>query len=67
TEQVFPSHVLEPIEELSSEEEKGRENEQKLNKKTCLRKTLKNNSSSKGLRMNLEKELGKKLRHFGIN
>ncbi|XP_037064218.1 zinc finger protein DZIP1 isoform X2 [Peromyscus leucopus] len=67
TEQAFPSHVLEPIEELSSEEEKGRENEQKLNKKTYLRKTLKSSSSSKGLRTNLEKELGRKLRSFGIN
>ncbi|XP_036054851.1 zinc finger protein DZIP1 isoform X2 [Onychomys torridus] len=67
TEQVFSSHVLEPIEELSSEEEKGRESEQKLNKKTYLRKTLKSSSSSKGLRTNLEKELGRKLRSFGIN
>ncbi|XP_076401671.1 cilium assembly protein DZIP1 isoform X2 [Peromyscus maniculatus bairdii] len=67
TEQAFSSHVLEPIEELSSEEEKGRENEQKLNKKTYLRKTLKSSSSSKGLRTNLEKELGRKLRSFGIN
>uniref|UniRef100_A0A8C8TDK8 Cilium assembly protein DZIP1 n=1 Tax=Peromyscus maniculatus bairdii TaxID=230844 RepID=A0A8C8TDK8_PERMB len=66
-EQAFSSHVLEPIEELSSEEEKGRENEQKLNKKTYLRKTLKSSSSSKGLRTNLEKELGRKLRSFGIN
>ncbi|ERE88464.1 zinc finger protein DZIP1 [Cricetulus griseus] len=66
-EQGFSSHVLEPIEELSSEEEKGRENEQKLNKKTHFRKTLRGNPSSKGLRTNLEKELGKKLRSFGID
>ncbi|XP_040601638.1 zinc finger protein DZIP1 [Mesocricetus auratus] len=66
-EQAFSSHVLEPIEELSSEEEKGRENEQKLNKKTHFRKTLRSNPSSKRLRTNLEKELGKKLRSFGID
>nr|XP_048277999.1 cilium assembly protein DZIP1 [Myodes glareolus] len=66
-EQAFPSHVLEPIEELSSEEEKGRENDQKSSKKTHLRKTWKSNLSSKGLRTNLEKELGKKLRNLGIN
>ncbi|CAH6822218.1 Dzip1 [Phodopus roborovskii] len=66
-EQAFSSHVLEPIEELSSEEEKGRENEQKLSKKTHFRKTLRNNPSSKGLRTNLEKELSKKLRSFGID
>ncbi|XP_052588432.1 cilium assembly protein DZIP1 isoform X3 [Peromyscus californicus insignis] len=67
TEQAFSSHVLEPIEELSSEEEKGRENEQKLNKKTYVRKALKGSSSSKGLRTNLEKALGRKLRSFGID
>lgn len=66
-EQAFPSHVLEPIEELSSEEEKGRENDQKSSKKTHLRKTWKSNLSSKGLRTNLEKELGKKLRSLGID
>ncbi|KAH0517330.1 Zinc finger protein DZIP1 [Microtus ochrogaster] len=66
-EQAFPSHILEPIEELSSEEEKGRENDQKSSKKTHLRKTWKGNHSSKGLRTNLEKELGKKLKSLGIN
>ncbi|GAB1299180.1 Cilium assembly protein DZIP1 [Apodemus speciosus] len=66
-EQMFSSHVLEPIEELSSEEEKGRENEQKLNKKTHLRKTSNANPSPKELRTNLEKELGNKLRSFGIS
>ncbi|XP_028628177.1 zinc finger protein DZIP1 isoform X6 [Grammomys surdaster] len=65
--QVFSSHILEPIEELSSEEEKGRENEQKLNKKTYLRKTSSTNPSPKELRTNLEKELGNKLRSFGIS
>ncbi|KAL1780937.1 zinc finger protein DZIP1 isoform X1 [Sigmodon hispidus] len=65
-EQAFSSHVLEPIEELSSEEETGRENEQKLNKKPYVRKPLKSHTSSKGLRTNLEKELGKKLENFGI-
>ncbi|XP_050006371.1 cilium assembly protein DZIP1 isoform X3 [Alexandromys fortis] len=65
--QAFPSHVLEPIEELSSEEEKGRENDQKSSKKTHLRKTWKGDLSSKGLRTNLEKELGKKLKNLGIN
>ncbi|XP_055465791.1 cilium assembly protein DZIP1 isoform X2 [Psammomys obesus] len=64
---VFPSHILEPIEELSSEEEKGRENEQKSNKKTHLRKTSKTSLSPRDLRTNLEKELGNKLRSFGIN
>lgn len=66
-EQMFSSHILEPIEELSSEEEKGRENEQKLNKKTHLRKTSNANPSPKELRTNLEKELGNKLRSFGIS
>lgn len=66
-EQVFSSHILEPIEELSSEEEKGRENEQKINKKTYLRKTSNTNPSPKELRTNLEKELGNKLRSFGIS
>ncbi|XP_057642041.1 cilium assembly protein DZIP1 isoform X2 [Chionomys nivalis] len=66
-EQAFPSHVLEPIEELSSEEEKGRENDQKSSKKTHLRKTWKSNLSSKGLRTNLEKKLGERLRILGIN
>ncbi|XP_060247591.1 cilium assembly protein DZIP1 isoform X4 [Meriones unguiculatus] len=64
---IFPSHILEPIEELSSEEEKGRENEQKSNKKTHLRKTSKTSLSPRDLRTNLEKELGNKLRSFGIN
>ncbi|XP_029414738.1 zinc finger protein DZIP1 isoform X2 [Nannospalax galili] len=66
-EQTFSSHVLEPIEELSSEEEKGRENEQKLNKKTHLRKTSKTDLSPQQLRTNLEKKLVNKLKFFGIN
>ncbi|CAO2591882.1 Cilium assembly protein DZIP1 [Lemmus lemmus] len=66
-EQAFPSHILEPIEELSSEEEKGRENDQKSSKKTHLKKTWKSDLSSKGLRMTFEKELGKKLGCFGID
>ncbi|EDL00580.1 DAZ interacting protein 1, partial [Mus musculus] len=65
-EQVFSSHILEPIEELSSEEEKGRENEQKLNKKTSLRKPSSTSPSPQELRTNLERELGNKLRSFGI-
>ncbi|EDM02533.1 DAZ interacting protein 1 [Rattus norvegicus] len=66
-EQVFSSHILEPIAELSSEEEKGRENEQKTNKKTHVRKTPNTNPTPKELRTNLEKELGNKLRSFGIS
>ncbi|XP_031216784.1 zinc finger protein DZIP1 isoform X2 [Mastomys coucha] len=65
-EQVFSSHILEPIEELSSEEEKGRENEQKLNKKMYSKKPSNSSPSPKELRTNLEKELGNKLRSFGI-
>nr|XP_021492775.1 zinc finger protein DZIP1 isoform X4 [Meriones unguiculatus] len=44
-----------------------RENEQKSNKKTHLRKTSKTSLSPRDLRTNLEKELGNKLRSFGIN
>uniref|UniRef100_A0A8C0X871 Cilium assembly protein DZIP1 domain-containing protein n=1 Tax=Castor canadensis TaxID=51338 RepID=A0A8C0X871_CASCN len=66
-EQTFSSHILEPIEELS-EEEKGRENEQQLNKKTHLRKTLKTNPSfTKEIRAILEQNLVKKLETLGIN
>ncbi|XP_027967876.1 zinc finger protein DZIP1 isoform X1 [Eumetopias jubatus] len=67
-EQAFSSHILEPIEELS-EEEKGRENEQKLNhNKIHLRKTLKNNPSlTKEIRSVLEQSLLEKLETFGIN
>uniref|UniRef100_F7E064 Cilium assembly protein DZIP1 n=1 Tax=Callithrix jacchus TaxID=9483 RepID=F7E064_CALJA len=66
-EQAFSSHILEPIEELS-EEEKGRENEQKLNNKTYLRKALKSNSSlTKGLRTMVEQNLMEKLETLGIN
>ncbi|XP_073899225.1 cilium assembly protein DZIP1 isoform X2 [Castor canadensis] len=67
TKQTFSSHILEPIEELS-EEEKGRENEQQLNKKTHLRKTLKTNPSfTKEIRAILEQNLVKKLETLGIN
>uniref|UniRef100_G3RL22 Cilium assembly protein DZIP1 n=1 Tax=Gorilla gorilla gorilla TaxID=9595 RepID=G3RL22_GORGO len=67
-EQAFSSHILEPIEELS-EEEKGRENEQKLNNnKMHLRKALKSNSSlTKGLRTMVEQNLMEKLETLGIN
>uniref|UniRef100_A0A5F8AE24 Cilium assembly protein DZIP1 n=1 Tax=Macaca mulatta TaxID=9544 RepID=A0A5F8AE24_MACMU len=67
-EQAFLSHILEPIEELS-EEEKGRENEQKLNNnKMHLRKALKSNSSlTKGLRTMVEQNLMEKLETLGIN
>ncbi|PNJ78404.1 DZIP1 isoform 6 [Pongo abelii] len=67
-EQAFSSHILEPIEELS-EEEKGRENEQKLNNnKMHLRKALKSNSSfTKGLRTMVEQSLMEKLETLGIN
>uniref|UniRef100_A0A8C3YCG7 Cilium assembly protein DZIP1 n=1 Tax=Catagonus wagneri TaxID=51154 RepID=A0A8C3YCG7_9CETA len=66
-EQAFSSHILEPIEELS-EEEKGRENEQKLNNKVHLRKALKNNPSlTKEIRTVLEQSLVEKLETLGIN
>ncbi|XP_049709394.1 cilium assembly protein DZIP1 isoform X2 [Elephas maximus indicus] len=67
-EQAFSSHILEPIEELS-EEEKGRENEQKLNNnKIHLRKALKNNPSlTKEIRTILEQSLVEKLETLGIN
>ncbi|KAB0343822.1 hypothetical protein FD754_020748 [Muntiacus muntjak] len=67
-EQAFSSHILEPIEELS-EEEKGRENEQKLNdNKIHIRKTLKNNPSlTKEIRTVLEQSLVEKLETLGIN
>lgn len=67
-EQAFSSHILEPIEELS-EEEKGRENEQKLNNnKNHFRKALKNNPSlTKKIRTILEQSLVRKLDTLGIN
>ncbi|XP_023978935.2 cilium assembly protein DZIP1 isoform X2 [Physeter macrocephalus] len=66
-EQAFSSHILEPIEELS-EEEKGKENEQKLNNKIQLRKTLKNNPSlTKEIRTVLEQSLVEKLETLGIS
>uniref|UniRef100_A0A8C0DX33 Cilium assembly protein DZIP1 n=1 Tax=Balaenoptera musculus TaxID=9771 RepID=A0A8C0DX33_BALMU len=67
-EQAFSSHILEPIEELS-EEEKGKENEQKLNNnKIHLRKTLKNNPSlTREIRTVLEQSLLEKLETLGIN
>nr|NP_001103536.2 zinc finger protein DZIP1 [Bos taurus] len=67
-EQAFSSHILEPIEELS-EEEKGRENEQKLyDNKIHIRKTLKNNPSlTKEIRTVLEQSLVEKLETLGIN
>ncbi|XP_053772289.1 cilium assembly protein DZIP1 isoform X3 [Desmodus rotundus] len=67
-EQAFSSHILEPIEELS-EEEKGRENEQKLNNhKNHFRKALKNNPSlTKKIRTILEQSLVRKLEALGIN
>ncbi|XP_029792389.1 zinc finger protein DZIP1 isoform X1 [Suricata suricatta] len=66
--QPFPPHILEPIEELS-EEEKGRENEQKLNNnKIHLRKALKSNPSlNKEIRNVLEQSLLEKLETLGIN
>lgn len=67
-EQTFSSHILEPIEELS-EEEKGRENEQKLSKrKMHLRKALKSNPTlTKEIRTVLEQSLVEKLETLGIN
>ncbi|KAF6083952.1 DAZ interacting zinc finger protein 1 [Phyllostomus discolor] len=67
-EQAFSSHILEPIEELS-EEEKGRENEHKLNNhKNHFRKALKNNPSlTKKIRTILEESLVRKLETLGIN
>nr|XP_010337100.1 zinc finger protein DZIP1 isoform X4 [Saimiri boliviensis boliviensis] len=66
-EQAFSSHILEPIEELS-EEEKGRESEQKLNNKMHLRKALKSNSSlTKELRTMVEQNLTEKLETLGID
>ncbi|XP_072616960.1 cilium assembly protein DZIP1 isoform X1 [Vulpes vulpes] len=66
-EQSFSSHILEPIEELS-EEEKGRETEQKLNNKIHLRKALKSNPSlTKEIRRVLEQSLLEKLETLGIN
>lgn len=67
-EQAFSSHILETIEELS-EEEKGRENEQKLNhNKIHLRKALKSNPSlTKEIRSVLEQSLLEKLETLGIN
>ncbi|XP_078223912.1 cilium assembly protein DZIP1 isoform X9 [Callithrix jacchus] len=52
----------------SVSESKGRENEQKLNNKTYLRKALKSNSSlTKGLRTMVEQNLMEKLETLGIN
>ncbi|XP_021561650.1 zinc finger protein DZIP1 isoform X4 [Carlito syrichta] len=67
-EQTFSSHILEPIEELS-EEEKGRENEQKLkNNKTHLRKALKHDPFlTKGIRTMVEQNLVEKLESLGID
>ncbi|XP_048955356.1 cilium assembly protein DZIP1 isoform X7 [Canis lupus dingo] len=66
-EQSFSSHILEPIEELS-EEEKGRETEQKLNNKIHLRKALKSNPClTKEIRRVLEQSLLEKLETLGIN
>ncbi|XP_023610483.1 zinc finger protein DZIP1 isoform X4 [Myotis lucifugus] len=67
-EQAFSSHILEPIEELS-EEEKGRENEQKFkNSKNHVRKTWKTNPSlTKKIRSILEQNLLGKLESLGIN
>lgn len=66
-EQAFSSHILEPIEELS-EEEKGKENEQKLNNNVHLMKTLKNNASlTKEIRTVLEQSLVEKLEGLGIH
>uniref|UniRef100_A0A8D2AIX0 Cilium assembly protein DZIP1 n=1 Tax=Sciurus vulgaris TaxID=55149 RepID=A0A8D2AIX0_SCIVU len=67
SEQAYSSHILEPIEELS-EEEKGRENEQKLNNKTHLKKALKTHPSlTKEIRTVLEQSLVEKLETLGIN
>ncbi|XP_047408359.1 LOW QUALITY PROTEIN: cilium assembly protein DZIP1 [Sciurus carolinensis] len=66
-EQAYSSHILEPIEELS-EEEKGRENEQKLNNKAHLKKALKTHPSlTKEIRTVLEQSLVEKLETLGIN
>uniref|UniRef100_A0A8C8ZP56 Cilium assembly protein DZIP1 n=1 Tax=Prolemur simus TaxID=1328070 RepID=A0A8C8ZP56_PROSS len=67
-EQAFSSHILEPIEELS-EEEKGRENEQRSSSnKMHLRKALKINPSlTKEVRTILEQTLVEKLETFGVN
>lgn len=66
-EQAFSSHVLEPIEELS-EEEKGRESEQKSSNKRNLRKVLKINPSlTKEMKTVLEQSLVEKLETLGIN
>ncbi|XP_073068539.1 cilium assembly protein DZIP1 isoform X3 [Manis javanica] len=67
-EQVFSSHILEPIEELS-EEEKGKENEQKLNNnKIQLRRALKGNPTlTKEIRAVLEQSLVEKLETLGIS
>ncbi|XP_070264847.1 cilium assembly protein DZIP1 isoform X1 [Myotis yumanensis] len=67
-EQAFSSHILEPIEELS-EEEKGRENEQKFkNSKNHVRKAWKTNPSlTKKIRSILEQNLLGKLESLGIN
>ncbi|KAL2770410.1 cilium assembly protein DZIP1 isoform 1, partial [Daubentonia madagascariensis] len=67
-EQAFSSHILEPIEELS-EEEKGRESEQKLSSnKMHLRKALKINPTlTKEVRTILEQSLVEKLETLGIN
>ncbi|XP_038615581.1 zinc finger protein DZIP1 isoform X3 [Tachyglossus aculeatus] len=66
-EQAFSSHILEPIEELS-EEEKGKENELKLNNsKLHLINALKTNPSlTKELRTVLEQTLVEKLESLGI-
>ncbi|XP_060047753.1 cilium assembly protein DZIP1 isoform X8 [Erinaceus europaeus] len=67
-EQAFSSHVLEPIEELS-EEEKGRDSEQKLsNHRIHLRKVLKSNPTfTKEIRTVLEQSLVEKLETLGID
>nr|XP_012996882.1 zinc finger protein DZIP1 isoform X2 [Cavia porcellus] len=66
-EQAFSSHVLEPIEELS-EEEKGRESEQRSSNKRNLRKILKTNPSlTKEIKTVLEQSLVEKLETLGIN
>ncbi|XP_012923280.1 zinc finger protein DZIP1 isoform X3 [Heterocephalus glaber] len=66
-EQAFSSHILEPIEELS-EEEKGRESEQKSSNKRNLRKVLKINPSlTKEIKTVLEQSLVEKLETLGIN
>ncbi|KAK2500490.1 hypothetical protein MC885_020824, partial [Smutsia gigantea] len=67
-EQAFSSHILEPIEELS-EEEKGKENEQKLNSnKIQFRRALKGNPTlTKEIRTVLEQSLVEKLETLGIS